>query len=239
VNPICVFIVDDDIDLAESLSIALEGNGFEVEIAHSGEEAIKILHEKDFSIAFMDVKLPGKNGVESFLEIKKMKPGLKVVMMTGFSVQQLLEQAIENGAWGILQKPIDMKKLLETLHNVGQQGILVVDDDHDFVESTREFLSSNGYRVIVANNGEEAVQCVKSKSVDMLVLDLRMPILNGLETYLRLKKEGIVVPTIIVTAFSEEEKTTVEQFSLMSVSGIIRKPFSPRELIDAISNLNK
>jgi two-component system, NtrC family, response regulator HydG len=238
-NPIRVFIVDDDKDLAESLSIALEGSGCEVEVAHSGEEAITIFRERDFDIAFMDVKLPGKNGVESFLEIKKMKPWVKVVMMTGYSVEQLLEQALDNGAWGILKKPIDMKILLETLKNVEKKGVLVVDDDPDFVASTQDFLSNSGYKVFVASNGEDAIRSLRSKAIDVLILDLRMPILNGLETCVQLKKEGIFVPTIIVTAFAEEEKKALDMLCLMPVCGLLKKPFNPKDLINNINNLKK
>jgi two-component system, NtrC family, response regulator HydG len=238
-NSIRVFIVDDDKDLAESLSIALEGSGCEVEIAHSGEEAVRIFREKDFDIAFMDVKLPGMNGVESFLEIKKMKPGAKVVMMTGYSVEQLLEQALDNGAWGILHKPIDMNVLLEHLENIGEQGVLVVDDDPDFITSTQDFLAHSGYRVFVASNGEEAIQSLRSKAVDVLILDLRMPILNGLETCIQLKKEGVFVPTIIVTAFAEEEKNALDMLCLMPFCGLLKKPFDPKDLIDTINNLKK
>lgn len=238
-DPIRVFIVDDDLDLAESLSIALEGTGCEVETAHSGEEAVRIFREKDFDIAFMDVKLPGMNGVESFLEIKKIKPGVKVVMMTGYSVEQLLEQALENGAWGVLHKPIDMKKLLETLKNVGEQGVLVVDDDPDFVSSTHDFLTSRGYRVFVASNGEEAIKSLNSKAIDVLILDLRMPILNGLETCIELKRQGHFIPTIIVTAFADEEKKALDDICLMPVCGLLKKPFDPKELIDAIERMKK
>jgi two-component system, NtrC family, response regulator HydG len=238
-DPIRVFIVDDDKDLAESLSIALEGSGCDVEIAHSGEEAIKMFSEKDFDIAFMDVKLPGKNGVESFLEIKNMKPGVRVVMMTGYSVEQLLEQALKNGASGILYKPIDMNKLLEMLKDAGKQCILVVDDDPDFVSSISEFLSSSGYRVYVACNGEEAIRRLHSNAIDVLILDLRMPILNGLETCIQLKKEGISVPTVIVTAFADEEQDSIKALSLMPACGLLRKPFDPNSLIKTISSLRK
>jgi len=238
-DSIRVFIVDDDMDLAESLSIALEGNGCEVEIAHSGEEAIKVFRERDFDIAFMDVKLPGMNGVESFLEIKKMKPGAKIVMMTGYSVEQLLDQALHNGAWGILHKPIDMNILLEHLKNIGKQGVLVVDDDPDFVLSTQDFLINSGYRVFVASNGEEAIKCLHSKAIDILILDLRMPILNGLETCMELKKEGLFVPTIIVTAFAEEEKRALDMLCIMPFCGLLKKPFDPKDLINAINALKK
>lgn len=236
-NPMRVFIVDDDRDLAESLAIALEGSGYEVEVAYSGEEAIKIFSEKTFDIAFMDVKLPGKNGVESFLEIKKLKPGARVVMMTGYSVEQLLQQALDSGAWGILHKPIDMKKLLSMLEMAADQGILVTDDDPDFAESIYDFLSSNGYRVFVADNGEDAIKNMLSKKIDVLILDLRMPIMNGLEICMQLKKEGLSVPTIVVTAYAEEEKVAIDKLWSMSINGLLKKPFDPGELIKAIERL--
>ena len=92
-----IFIVDDHRDVAEGLADVLRMHGHEVEVAHNGEQAIRIFKEQDFDIAFMDVMMPGMNGVESFLEIRKIKPDAKVVMMTGYSVTQLLDQAIETG----------------------------------------------------------------------------------------------------------------------------------------------
>ncbi|MCP4936069.1 MAG: response regulator, partial [bacterium] len=85
-----ILVVDDDRDFAESLVFVLEGRGYEVEVAHTGEAAIRKFQNNDFDIAFMDVKLPGKNGVESYMEIRKFKSDAKVVMMTGYSVEQLL-----------------------------------------------------------------------------------------------------------------------------------------------------
>jgi two-component system, NtrC family, response regulator HydG len=82
-----VFIVDDDKDFAESLSIVLENRGYKVDIAYSGEEAISKFRDHDYDITFMDFKLPGQNGVASFLEIHRLKPEARVVMMTGYSVE--------------------------------------------------------------------------------------------------------------------------------------------------------
>jgi len=105
-----VLIVDDNEDLAESLAMVLELRGYEAEVAHTGEEAIRTFRDNDFDIAFMDVKLPGNNGVESYMEIRKFKPDARMVMMTGYSMEQLLDKAMENGAWGVIHKPLDMNK---------------------------------------------------------------------------------------------------------------------------------
>jgi two-component system response regulator HydG len=234
-----VFIVDDDQDFAESLALLIEGRGYQVEVAFSGEEAIAKFREQDFDITFMDVRLPGKNGTESFLEIRKFKPSARVVMMTGYSVEQLLEQAVEHGAWGVLDKPIDVHQLLEMLERIKPDGILVVDDDADFVESIRSLLIDEGYTVFVATNGQAAVDRIRSNGVDILILDLRLPILSGLEAYLELKRIGCAVPTLIVTAYFDDYTDDVDKLQSLSVSGILRKPFDPRDLLDAVERLTR
>jgi len=232
-----VLIVDDDRDFAESLAMVLDGRGYQVDTVHSGEGAIRKFREKDFDIAFIDVKLPGKNGVESFMEIRKIKPEARVVMMTGYSVAQLLDRAVENGAWGVLYKPLDMKALLSMIKRIQPHGIVIADDDPDFVASIHALLTNNGYRVFVATNGREAVERILSNGIDVLILDLRMPVLNGLEAYLELKRAGRVVPTIISTAFMDEETGAIEKLRDLSISGVLRKPFDPAELLKEIERL--
>ena len=188
-----VFIIDDDRDFAESLSMAIDGRGFDVEVAFSGEEAIEKFRKSDFDIAFIDVKLPGKNGVESFIEIKKFKPGVRVVMMTGYSVEKLLEQAVENGAWRVLHKPLDMNKIIRMLEEIKPDGILITDDDPDFVVSIKDLIVNEGYNVFIAENGKDAIERIQKNNIDILILDLRMPILGGIETYMELKKSGNIV----------------------------------------------
>jgi two-component system response regulator HydG len=236
-NALRVFIVDDDQDFAESLALLLEGRGHQVELAFSGEEAVEKFRKQDFDITFMDVRLPGKNGTESFLEIRKFKPSARVIMMTGYSVEQLLEQAVEHGALGVLNKPIDVQHMLKMLERIKPDGILVVDDDVDFVASIANLLVDEGYTVCVATNGQEAIERICSNGIDILILDLHLPILSGLETYLELKRIGRTVPTLIVTAYFDDYTDDVSRLQSLSVSGILRKPFDPRDLLDAIDHL--
>ena len=106
-----VLIVEDDPDFAESLMIALGVHNCDVDIARTGEEAIRKFKDICYDIAFMDIKLPGKNGVESLAEIRNICPAAHVVMMTGFSEASLLEQAREAGAVDILRKPFRLKEM--------------------------------------------------------------------------------------------------------------------------------
>jgi two-component system response regulator HydG len=230
-----IFIVDDDQDFAESLAEVLTGAGHHVEVCFDGETAIRIFREKEFDITFLDVKLPKKNGVESFFEIRRINPRAKVVMMTAYSVKQLLAQAIDNGAIGMMRKPFDMPRLLSMLEDVKPEGvILMADDDPDFVESMRLMLAENGYKVVVARTGQEAVTTILSDGIDILVLDLRLPVLSGLEVYLQLKRYNRALPTIIVTGYAVEEAETIDSLRAMEVAGCLIKPFDPQDLLKII-----
>lgn len=118
-----VLVVEDDRDFAESLVIALGTRNCQVDVAYTGEDAIRMFHENDFDIAFMDIKLPGKNGVQSLAEILEFVPAARVVMMTGFSEPDVLDAARRTGAIDVLRKPFRMRDLLgyiDRLQNGGQ-----------------------------------------------------------------------------------------------------------------------
>ena len=183
----------------------------------------------------MDVRLPGLNGVESFFEIRKINPHAKIVLMTGYSVEQLVSQAIENGALGVLPKPIGMSQLLEQLEKVKPNGIiLLTDDDQDFVNSLSDVLTAYNYKILVAHTGQEAIDRILANNIDVLILDLRLPVLSGLEVYLTLKEQNRVIPTIIVTGYATEEAGNIDRLRSMSISGCFIKPFDPQDLLGAI-----
>jgi DNA-binding response OmpR family regulator len=115
-----VLVVEDDPDFAESLMIALGVHDCEVDIARTGEEAIRKFQSICYDIAFMDIKLPGKNGVESLAEIRRFCPGAQVVMMTGFSESALLDQARQAGAIDILRKPFRLKEMFNIIDRLSK-----------------------------------------------------------------------------------------------------------------------
>ncbi len=113
-----VLIVEDDPDFAESLMIALGVRDCHVDIARTGEEAIRKFRNLCYDIAFMDIKLPGKNGVESLVEIRGFCPEAHVVMKTGFSEATLLEKARQAGAVDVLRKPFRLKEMFGYIENL-------------------------------------------------------------------------------------------------------------------------
>ncbi len=237
-NGLRVLIVDDNRDLADGLADLLELEDHEVEVAYRGEDALERYREGRFDLTFLDVKLPGINGLEVFSEIRRIDPDARVVMMTGYRVDQLLQRAIDDGVLKVLRKPFAIEEVLAAIAEVRREGIvLVADDDPDFAEAVQQMLEEHGYQTLVANNGQKAVQMVMAGPVDVLVLDLRLPILDGLGVYLELKRLQRVVPTILVTGFLTEEEEKIDLLRSFSVTGCLLKPFEPQTLLGEIDQL--
>ena len=230
-----VLIVDDDVDHAESLADVIEMRGHSVQLAHSGEEAIEYFRAVVFDFVLLDVRLPGINGVETFLEFKKIWPTAQVMMMTGFSVEQLVSRAIEGGALGVLSKPFAATEVIELLNQIKQRGrVLVVDDDPDFVEAIVPVLESAGYGVDTADTGAAALEKMKQERVDCLLLDLKLPVLSGAELYARLIEVGRTVPTVLVTGGREEDEEDARVKS--ETCGMLFKPFDPNALLSMMDS---
>jgi two-component system, NtrC family, response regulator HydG len=110
-----ILVVDDDRDHAESIADILAMHGHDVDMAYTGEEALQRFSERDYDLTLMDVKLPGMNGIEAFIELRRQRADARVIMMTGFSVEKLLSQAMANGAHGVLYKPLAIGNLLRAV----------------------------------------------------------------------------------------------------------------------------
>jgi CheY-like chemotaxis protein len=110
-----ILVVDDNVSQCKTMSFILKRKGCTVAIAENGLKAIEIAKKNPFDIIFMDIKMPLINGVETYRQIKKIRPGAKVVMMTAYAVEDLIGQALVEGAHGILYKPLDIKKMLDLI----------------------------------------------------------------------------------------------------------------------------
>jgi CheY-like chemotaxis protein len=117
-----ILVLDDHVEVAESLGEILELIGHEVTLVHSGLGAVHEFLSRNFDIGLFDVKMPGMNGVESFLAIRRQRPDARIVMMSGYADDGLIEQAIASGALGLLKKPFEPDDLIAKLDEfVGEE----------------------------------------------------------------------------------------------------------------------
>jgi two-component system, NtrC family, response regulator HydG len=118
-KPLKILVLDDHVDVAASLGEILELDGHEVTLAHNGLSAVAAYDKSAFDLGLFDVKMPGMNGVESFMEVRKRRPEATVVMMSGYADDGVIEKAMRNGARGILRKPFEVEELMAKLSEIG------------------------------------------------------------------------------------------------------------------------
>ena len=122
--------------------------------------------------------------------------------------------------------------------------ILLVDDDVDFIESTKTILESKPYEIIVAHEGNEGLRKAKEENPDLILLDIIMPLKNGFTTAEQLKKDPVLskIPTLMLTAFSEKRGGSgipVSRGFNLNAEDYIEKPISPQELLAKVEKYLK
>lgn len=236
-----VLIVDDNKEFCESITDVLEAKGYEAESENSGDAAIAKVQEKFFEVVLMDIKMPLMNGVETFKQIRKVSPKTVVIMMTAFSVEDLIHHALRNGAFGCLRKPLDVDKMVEQIELAKERGklILITDDDPGIRETLKDTLEAKGYRVSTAATGKEAIEIVMERPHDILFLDMKLPALNGLEVYLAMKEINPKAVAVIITAYEVEMKDLIEKGFEKNVYACLTKPLDMDKVLELIEEISQ
>src|SRR6202048_803510 len=107
-----VLIIDDEVEIRESLQTLLELEGFEIETANSGEAGLQRIGEHPFDLVLLDLALPGRDGMEILAEIRAHETRLPVIMITAYGTVENAVRAMQSGAANFVQKPWDNEKLL-------------------------------------------------------------------------------------------------------------------------------
>jgi DNA-binding NtrC family response regulator len=110
-----ILVIDDEHVVAESLALIFSRHGFEVSVAHSAEDAIEVIATEEPATAFIDVMLPGMDGIEFAKVLKSNWPKCRIVLMSGHpGAAELLQRAQNEGrTLVILAKPVDPNRFLE------------------------------------------------------------------------------------------------------------------------------
>ena len=108
-----ILVVDDELEMRLTLSDILEARGYRVACAQDGFQAIARARETAFDVVLMDIRMPEMDGVETFRRLKEVSPRSLVVMMTAYAVEGLIADALREGAYGVMYKPLDVDRLIE------------------------------------------------------------------------------------------------------------------------------
>lgn len=230
-----ILAVDDDPGFAEFLRAFLVKNSFRFLWVDNADDGWDYILKFKPDVLILDYAIPHKasaklkNGFDIVLRIYDT-PELKdtpIIILTGHpqKVNELLKLSFINFKPSVVEKPIEPEHLLKILKQFVKEkteiDILLADDDPNIEIFLRKILPHN-FKIDYAKNGKEAIERIKSKNYDILLLDLMMPELNGYDVIreLRIKKLAPELPILVITNYPEP--TTQEEKELLSKSmGII------------------
>lgn len=235
---ISVLIVDDDSGITDTLEDIFEDSGYDVATAGDGFEAIEKVKGDSYDVALLDIKMPGMNGIETQRKIKKISPSTRVILMTAYSVLDLVKDGLKEGAVGIFHKPLDIDKVLDFVGSIGRGClILIVDDDSDTCKGMKDVLEEKNHTVSCAKNGGEAVMIARNEPVDIAFINLKVSELNGLKTFLAVKEANPGITAIMMTGHRDETKGSVEEAIKKGARTCLYKPLDMEEISSIVDTI--
>jgi len=236
-----ILVVDDEKEFCKNVRDILEMKGYRVALAHDGFRALELVKQNSFDLVLMDVKMPVMDGVETFKKIKEFAPDTPVIMMTAYAVEDLLREALREGAFGTLKKPLDFDKLFALIEKAIPNGalILVVDDDEHLCANMKDLLHDKGYRACVAYDGNMAIEKAWENAFDIIILDMNLPSLNGLETYLAIRDIRPNVVVIVITGYPQEMGNLAQQAVQKNAFACLEKPIDMDDLVSLLGQIKE
>ncbi len=111
-----ILLVDDETRFRTTLSKRLKARGKDVVVLSSGEEALQEIQKSDYDVVVLDVRMPGLDGLETLVTMKKVKPEMEIILLTGHASLEASKEGIGLGAFDYVLKPCDIDVLLEKIH---------------------------------------------------------------------------------------------------------------------------
>ena len=112
-----LLIVDDEENMLTTLEDIFIAKGFEVATVTNGHQAIEYVKKEKVDVILMDFKMPGINGVEASRLIREIVPAIKVIFITAYYEEEIINEALAEGAVGVCHKPLDITLLVDNIKN--------------------------------------------------------------------------------------------------------------------------
>ncbi|WP_283150989.1 response regulator [Silvimonas soli] len=253
-----VLVVDDNDSARTTQTRMLNHLGLEVDATSSGEAAIERVAAMDemgkpYDIIFMDSNMPGMDGFTASRHIRSHRPSrpARIVMMTAYDNEQIRLQAASESINGTLPKPVSSGQLHDCIANVlatpgvvrptyalttgsfqvpklQAARILLVEDNALNQQVAMELLAEGGLSVELAGNGAIAVQKIAENNFDLVLMDMQMPVMDGIVATQMIRSQGHTLPIIAMTAnaMTGDRQRCLE----IGMNDHIAKPVEPEAL---------
>lgn len=253
-----ILVIDDDIASMELLQQRLKAWGYEVMTASDGKIGWEMVENHEPHLVIMDILLPKMNGFQLCKRIKeepRFSP-IPIIMLTAVYIDEVdRNKGLQVGAQSYLMKadvymskPFIPDQLLDTIRVllgekrvekvVIKEKILVIDDDPATLELLQIRLEAEGYEVAVVPDGESGLKRIESEKPSLVILDIQLPRMSGMEVLTEIKKERTPMSVVMITAYGSED-IAIESMR-QGADDYLTKPIDHNELIASVKrNLEK
>ncbi len=232
-----ILVVDDEVNMRRTLADILTDEGYDVATASTGEQAVELCRKNGFRTVLMDVRMPGMGGVEAFRRIRRHQEGVRVILMSAYSVEALKEAALDDGALAFLTKPLDIEKVVDLVNGMRDTAILVVEDDDKTATVLEQNLKNEGYRVRIAKSAHDALELVEQIRFDLIFLDAKLSAMNGLDLYLAIKQITPKTIAILIADMDSECERIAKEAVRRNVYTVIRKPLDIDQVLTLLERI--
>jgi two-component system response regulator HydG len=233
-----ILIVDDDRQMVRTLSDIVRMHGWQPSGAYSGEAAVEEVRKEAYNAVLMDVKMAGINGVTAFREMKRIRPNVRVVLMTAYTAADIIAEAEREGALKVLAKPVVLSGLIEMLEQTTKQTppVLLVADDVRLLRDLCKSLEQHGYETLEATSLEKALDTLEKKSPAAVVLDLRVNGISHDESIVAIKRVSPSVALILCTGRAASNGNGKRDDKRL-IHASLEKPFAPEKLFEILDDI--
>jgi len=210
-----ILFVDDDASILDAAKTALEAYGYEVITAQSGMECLEKI--KDADIVFLDIKMPGMDGIEALRKIKKRNPAMPVVMITAYATVDTAIEAMKEGAFDYIRKPFDIEELegsiLAAIEEIKFEGLKKIEiEEEDCFERFKKVTKKR--KGICVTKDEERLKDVGNASIISMTEQWKPKSLDDLKEEISplLKKNIAVLITNVEYLFEGNSVIEVRNF---------------------------
>ncbi|MFH1010568.1 MAG: response regulator [bacterium] len=234
-----VLVVEDSHVHQRVVGRFLESNGFQPIFAETVEEALKFVSTFLPQAIILDLHLPKVSGLELLAELKARKERIPVIVTSGVIDKKILQRLSAYEVNAVLTKPITISLLQEKLDEIfanstgisrrkqtaaREAQILLVEDFLLTLRITESALIAMGFHVISARDGGSALALLSSNPIDLIVLDVALPGMNGLEFLDTIRRSGNKTPCIVVSGNLDERKQA--ELKQLGVKRFFSKPLA-------------
>ena len=253
-----LLIVDDDEFSRDLLSRRLSKEGYTVATAENGKKALTLLEHETFDLILLDIMMPEIDGIETLQRIRS-SPVLReipVMMVTALNSRNDVCQCIELGANDYISKPFDMLlvksrvwRCLEggsyceirpgKIAEEPQSNVLIVDDNAVNLDILSRRITKSRHRCYNARDGKQAIELLREHSIDLVLLDVVMPEMDGISVLKAMKSDPDLQDIAVIMVSANTENETIHTCLKLGADDYISKPFNATILKSRMTPLLK